>query len=245
VAICLTLVGWNSWAADPPAPPAASNYAPVDDLAAQVEESIKELDGALETPDDFEVKATRVLREANTLAAIGLVIALHDADHPLKSKAAALIPAAQKLAKAKDHAAATAALVEVKAALADGANSADPPAWGKVAGLGALMKQVTLVNGRLRRSVTGRRFAMQQEENARFSALLAAIAQVAQYDTHEVKDPAQESEWFEYCVAMRDSAGAINAAVKAGDQDQAKLAMAKLEQSCSGCHKAFRVEGQQ
>ena len=246
VAIVLAMgaVGAAVWAADPPAAPATSTYAPAEDLVAQVNASLKDLEEALSTADDFEVKQTRVVREANTLAALGLVLALHDTDHPLKAAAPALIPAAQKLAKAKTLDEAKPALDGVKAALAGGSGSADPPAWGKVAGLGALMKQVTFINGRLRRNVTGKRFADQSADTARYAALLAAIGQVTNYDTHEVKDAAQLPQWYEYCAAMRDSAGRINAAAKAGDQDAAKAAMADLEKSCSGCHKTFRVEGQ-
>lgn len=234
----------TAWCADPPAAPATSTYAPADDLIAQVNASIAELETALATADDFEVKKTRVVREANTLAALGLVLALHDSDHPLKASASALVPASQKLAAAQSADEAKPALEAVKAALAGGSDKSDPPAWGKVAGLGALMKQVTFTNTRLRRGVTGKRFADQAADTARYAALLAAIAQVAQYDTHEVKDPAQVPQWYEYCAAMRDSAGRINAAAKANDQAAATAAMKDLEQSCSGCHKAFRVEGQ-
>jgi len=242
--LAIGAIGSTVLGEDPPTAPATSTYAPADDLIAQVTASIAELEEALATPDDFDVKKTRVVREANTLAALGLVLALHDTDHALKGSAASLIPAAQKLASANSVEEGKPALEAVKTVVAGSGDKSDPPAWGKVAGLGALMKQVTFINGRLRRGVTGRRFTDQAEDSARYAAVLAAIAQVTQYDTHEVKDPAQIPQWYEYCAAMRDSAGRINTAVKAGDQEAAKAAMTELEQSCSGCHKAFRVEGQ-
>lgn len=246
VAIVLALGAVSAvvWAADPPAAPATSAYAPADDLIAQVNASVEELEEALSTPDDFEVKQTRLKREANTLAALGLVLAWHDTDHPLKGAAPTLIPAAQKLAAAKTLDEAKPALEEVKAVLSGSADKSDPPAWGKVASLGALMKQVTFINSRLRRNVTGKRFADQSQDTARYAALLAAIGQVSNFDTHEVKDEALLPQWYEYCATMRDSAGRINAAAKAGNQDAAKTALADLDKSCSGCHKTFRVEGQ-
>ncbi|MBX3413455.1 MAG: cytochrome c [Pirellulales bacterium] len=242
--LVLGAAGAVVWAADPPAAPATSTYAPAEDLIAQVNASIKDLEEALSSADDFEVKQTRVKREANTLAALGLVLAWHDTDHPLKNVAPALVPAAQKLAAAKSLDEAQPALAGVQSVLAGSSEKSDPPAWGKVASLGALMKQVTFVNSRLRRNVTGSRFAMQANDTARYAALLAAIAQATQYDTHEVKDEAQLPQWYDYSIAMRDSAGRINAAAKAGDQDAAKAALGDLDKSCSGCHKTFRVEGQ-
>jgi cytochrome c556 len=68
------------------------------------------------------------------------------------------------------------------------------------------------------------------------------IAQAATADTHEVKDPNEIPRWQELCGQMRDAAGEVNAAVRAGDRAAVDAAMKRLTQSCDDCHKTFRVE---
>ena len=102
------------------------------------------------------------------------------------------------------------------------------------------MKQVTFVNNRLRRNM--RRFDDRKDDNARDAALLAAIAQACNYDTHEVKDPAEIDKWYQLCGEMRDAAGDLNAQIHAGDKAAAETALANLGKSCEVCHQTFRVQ---
>ena len=85
-------------------------------------------------------------------------------------------------------------------------------------------------------------FKQVQQQSAGNSAALAAIAQTALADTHEVKKPADLDKWYQYCAEMRDAAGAVNAAVHAGDQQKATEEMVGLTKSCENCHAVFRKE---
>jgi cytochrome c556 len=116
--------------------------------------------------------------------------------------------------------------------------------WEKVASLVQLMKQVPSINSALKRGVDAdaERFKQLQQQAARNSAALAAIAQTVMADTHELKNPADIGKWYRYCADMRDAAGGVNAAVHAGNQEAATAAMTRLAKSCESCHEVFRKE---
>jgi hypothetical protein len=227
-------------AGDPPAPPPLSKVMPAADLIAQVDLCLTGCREALVDAQSYTDKSRQVTRDAHTVAALALVLAKHDQDHRLKASAPDLLAASRQLAKAKDYEAAKTAFVAVEsAAQGKSTGAAAAPQWEKVAGLGQLMKQVTFVNNRLKRNM--RRFDERKDDNARDAAVLAAIAQAANYDTHEVKDPADIDKWYQLCGEMRDAAGDVNAQIHAGDKAKAEAALANLGKSCETCHETFRV----
>jgi hypothetical protein len=71
---------------------------------------------------------------------------------------------------------------------------------------------------------------------------MAAIAQGSLADTHEVRDPADTGPSYELCGRWRDAAGGLNAAVHAGNLDQAKAALTSIQKCCQDCHARFRKE---
>jgi hypothetical protein len=227
--------------ANPPASPPVSKFAPIDDLASQIEQYVKEIDTALTNPAEYdEVKKTRVKKQAHTVTALALNLGLHDEDHPLKSAAPALIETSQSLAtvseKTEEAAAARDAL---KKALTAGPATGDL-AWKRIASQGQLMKQVNTLNARLKRSITPARFKRTSKEAAGDAAALAAIGQAVLFDTHEVKNEADLPKWYELSAEFRDIAGALNAACRGGDQVQAAELVKKLNQNCHACHQVFR-----
>jgi hypothetical protein len=224
---------------NPPEPPSMSKVIPADDLVKQVDLYVTGFDEALADAQTYTDKSRQVAKDAHTLAALALVLAMHDQDHRLKASAPALLVAAQQLAKAKDYGTAKQALAAVQDAVNGKAGSAPAAKWERVAGLGQMMKQVTFVNNRLRRNL--RRFDERKDDIARDAAVLAAIAQVSTYDTHEVKNPEDLGKWYQLCGEMRDAAGAVNAEVHAGDKAAAETALVNLGKSCEDCHMTFRV----
>src|SRR5438270_14098484 len=99
--VCLTLAAGHRLAVAPPAPPPVSQFAPADDLVAQTKSIIDGLGPLVETEEAYQADADRLSRDAHTLAALALVLALHDTDHELKAAAPSLLAAAQRLAQAK------------------------------------------------------------------------------------------------------------------------------------------------
>ncbi len=177
---------------------------------------------ALADAQSYTDKSRQVKRDAHTLSALALTLAKHDQDHRLKASAPTLLAAAQQLAGAKDYDAAKKAFANVESATAGKSTDAAAPAeWRKVAGLGQLMKQVTFINNRLKRNL--RRFDERKDDNVRDAATLAAIAQACNYDTHEVKDPADLDKWYQLCGEMRDAAGALNAANSCRRQSRGRV----------------------
>lgn len=230
-------------AAEPPAPPKMSSFAPAADLVAQAKLYVETFDKSLAGEQEYKDNADKIKRDAHTLTVLALALGNHDTDNELKAAAQAVIQSAQALAKAKDYAAAKSALEQLHAAIAGKSEQpadAGPPKWARVASMGQLMKQVTLVNNRFKRGM--RRFGKQTEEQARDAAVLAAIAQAVVFDTHEVKNPNDLDRWYQLCGQMRDAAGELNANVSAADKAGAEAALAKLAQSCDDCHEVFRVE---
>jgi hypothetical protein len=229
--------------ASPPASPPVSKFAPIDDLAGQIEQYVKDIDTALANPAEYdEVKQARVRKQAHTLCVLAMSLGLHDEDHPLKAAAASVIQASQNLAGSADKAdAAVSARDALKAALAGGGSPGELE-WKRVAAQGQLMKQVTTLNARLKRSTMPARFQRMSKEAAGDAAVLAAIAQSLLYDTHEVKNEAELPQWYELAAQFRETAAALNLACRAGDQAQAAALIKRLNQNCHSCHTVFRQD---
>jgi hypothetical protein len=235
----ITAFGVCAEAAEP-ATPKASAYAPAADLAAQVDYYLGRMTDALADKAGYDAdKQKRVSKDANTLAAIALVLGQHDQKSKYQAPSAAIIKAAQGLADAaEDYDKSQTALAELKTAVASGA--ADPVAWGEVASLAALMQQVPIVNNSLRRSLEPGKFKKQAALAAEQAATLAAIAQASWFDTSSVAEDSDTPAWRKFCEEMRDAAADVNSAAHRGDQPAAAEAAKRLALSCDGCHAKFR-----
>ena len=112
--------------------------------------SLESLKNTVASKEEYDDSEGKVGRESNTLAVIALALGLHDRDNKYKDKAPDLIKAAQDVAATKDYAAAkkgVAALEE--AAAADGRRAANS-SGRKSPRLPDLMKQVPMVNTKLK-----------------------------------------------------------------------------------------------
>ena len=222
--------------------PEPSSYAPVRDIEQQLEYFQKQIAKDLEQPEDFgDDQRDRIDKNASTLAVLALVLAHHNEDSPLKASATAMIPAAQRLAAAsQDYKQAHEAMESLrKVEKQEGDPSVE---WEPVADLSVLMKQVPIVNNRLRRGVNGRRFRRSLNQNAGLAATLASLAQASALDTTYCDDEEDEKAWRLICSDMRDTAAMVNAAVRDMDQKGAKVALQRLAESCDACHHRFRDE---
>jgi cytochrome c556 len=241
VLAAVTIAGiWTATvpAAEPPAAPKVSTFAPAKDLEKQVGFHLSRLDEVVKSEDDYKGSEDRIAKDANTLILIALALGLSDEENAYKQSAPGLIKAAQELAKVKDYAAAKAGVEQVKKAATSGA-APGKLGWAKIASLPELMKQVPLVNSRLKRNVTSKNFKRRAEQNAGDSAALAVIAQGSMADTTEVKKPGDETKWYTFCEEMRKASADLNAAVHAGKEADADKAMTALNKTCDDCHEMF------
>lgn len=253
LAACLLLHCWLTAGAvqgeAASAEPKPSQYAPAENLTAQLDYYIERLGKALANEASYgETQQKQVAQEAATLAVIAQLLGMHDADHSLKPAAPAMIAAAQELAgHSDDFAAALAALDKFKVArtvkdepVETKENEAEPLDWEPVGDVVMLMRQVPIVNNNMRRAVTSRRFEREVEQAAEHSATLAAIAQSTMHDPNYYYDEETEAAWKRISAAMRDAAGQINAAVRQGDQKAAQAALDVVVKQCDACHADFR-----
>ncbi|GAB4130203.1 hypothetical protein [Thermopirellula anaerolimosa] len=227
------------FAAEVPPAPKASTFAPAQDLVAAVDSYIERIGEALEDADEFADLQSRVVKDAETVSVLALVLGLHDEDNAYKAAASELIKTSQAVAQAADYAAAKAAFAKLQAAKS--AKGEAVTGWVRVASLKALMEQVPLVNSRLKRSL--RRFDRQAEGIAVDAAVLAAIAQGSMANLDETIQPSNSEKWFAFCEQMRDAAAAVNKAARAKDQAGAATAEEALAKSCDDCHAVFHPEG--
>jgi hypothetical protein len=211
-------------------------------LVGQVDLYIKELGKAVADEQEYKDSEGKVAKDGSTLAVIALTLGMHDQPNKYKAIAGGLIKAAQQAAATKDFQSAKKAV----AALKEVAEGKDPTGgelkWEKVAALPELMKQVPLINNKLKLKIKGEKFISKAKDTAGYTAAIAAIAQGTIADTSEAKSPAQVKQWYAFSQAMRDHAGAVNAAIHKRDEPAAAKAMTKLAQSCDDCHAVFHPE---
>jgi cytochrome c556 len=240
--LATAFVAGAKFAADPPAPPKVSAFAPAADLLSQVEYYKKRMQDVVASEADYdEAKQARITKDAHTVAVLVQHLGMHDADNPLKKSAAAAVKAAQELTAATDFKSASAGYAKLDKALA-GAADGDELKWGKVAAMGQLMKQVSVINAALKRGLQPTRLKSQAKKTVGETATLAAIANSLLFDTHEVKSEGDLPDWYAYSAEFRDSAGALNAAIKTGQIAKVTPALKRMSTSCDTCHQKFQKE---
>ena len=225
-----------------PDAPKLSSFAPAKDLAGQVRDYIKEIETTLADEQEYKDSEGKIGRCSNTLAVIALCLGMHDEDNQYKARAPAIIKAARELAAAADYQSAKKAFDGVKAAAEGKLPAQGDLKWEKVASLPDLMKQVPNINTKLKRNIKGSKFKTKTKETAGYTAAIAAIAQGSMADAGAAKNPQEIKQWYGFSAEMRDSAGAANAAIHAGNEPAAAEAMQKLAKSCTDCHTVFHPE---
>jgi hypothetical protein len=234
-------------AADPamPTPPKVSTFAPAADLANQADRYIKDLENGVANEPDYKDSVENIAKQSNTLVVIALALGLHDQESKYKTVAGAVIKAAQAVAATKDYESAKKAVAALKAAAAGGGEAGGELKWEKVAALPELMKQVPVINSKLKLNIKPAKFKKKAKDTEGYTAVIAAIAQGSMADTSATKLPDQVKQWYGFSAAMRDDAGALNAAIHKGDEPAAAKAMKKLAQSCEDCHAVFHPEAKE
>ncbi|MCE5266543.1 MAG: hypothetical protein LLG00_01475 [Planctomycetaceae bacterium] len=222
-----------------PTPPKVSTFAPADDLVRQADLYIAGLEKSVADEEEYKDGKDKIAKDSNTLIVIALALGLHDEDSQYKAQSGAIMKAAGELAATKDFASAQKAVAALKDA-AEGKQKVESELkWQKVASLPELMKQVPLVNTKLKRNLKPDKFQKKAKDTAGYTAVIAAIAQGSMADLSATKNPGQAQQWYKFSAAMRDDAGQLNAAIHKKDASGAAKAMKKLAQSCEDCHAVF------
>ncbi len=218
-----------------------SAFAPTEDLVNQFDAILKDLSKAVESETEFKDAESKIPKDVNTLIVVAQALGLHDQENKYQKNAPAVVKAAQALAAANSYADVKQGVEALAKTVAEGG---DGPSlkWEKAASLEELMKAVPLINTKLKRNTTGARFKSRAKDTAGYAAVIAVIGHASITDLSETKSPEDVEKWKKYCVEMRDAAGALNAAIRAGDEKAAADVMVKLAQSCDDCHAVFHKE---
>jgi hypothetical protein len=224
--------------------PKVSTFAPAEDLVRQADKYIETMKNTVASKEEYDDSEGKIGRDANTFVIIVLALGLHDQEkgNTYKDKAAAVIKAAQDVAATKDYAAAKKAVAELEKVTAAKGTGGGKLKWEKAAALPDLMKQVPIVNTKLKQCLSKTKFKKKAKDSQGYTAVIAAIAQSVIADTSVTKNADQVKQWQKFSKAMRDYAGAANAAIHKQDQAATDKAMKKLNQSCEDCHAVFKPD---
>lgn len=232
-------------AAEMPAPPKVSSFAPAQDLVNQLGEYVSDLEKSVKSEQEYADSKDKLAKDADTVLLIALALGLHDSPNKYKNAAPALVEAARKVSGAADYEAAKAAVLELKAAMSAKGNPSTLT-WqdAQSTSLEALMKQVPLINTKMKRYLRGARFKSKADETAGHTAVLAAIAQGSMPLAEETEKPNEAEKWYAHCAQMRQAASDLNKAIRAQDEDAAAKGVKVLTQSCDDCHAVFHPEAE-
>ncbi len=217
-----------------------ANFVAAEDLVGQVGLYIEQFRESAQSEQSYNDSKEQLAKDSNTLIVVALALGLHETDNRYQAAAAALMEAAGQLAAAEDYAAAKAAVAAIEAAADSSAEDLSSLEWGKVASLKGLLGAVRSINEPLKENLGGSEFESTADENARYSAVLAVIAQGSMAHGDETIKPEEIEQWQAQCIQMRDAAAALNAAIHASDQAAAEAAMGNLGESCRNCHRVFK-----
>lgn len=233
----LVVSGSLALAAEMPEAPKLSTFAPAPALAKQLEGYVKGLDEAVKSETDYKDAEAKVPKDANTVLLLALALGMHDSDNAYKAAAPGLVEAAKKLMAAQKYAAAKAAVEALQAAMK---SQGDPSklSWkdAEAASLPALMQQVPLVNGKLKRYA---KQAKKVDDARGLAAVTAVIAQGSMALADKTQKPNEAAKWFQYCAEMRDACVQVDASLQAKDAKATEAAMESLTKSCDVCHEVF------
>ena len=241
--LAATAMTGTAFSADPPKAPAVSTFAPIPELADQVEYYMDRLEKAVKDKSDYEDSKARIAKDSNTLIVVALALGISDKDNAYKASAAGIVKASQELAAAKDYDAAKAGVAAVKAAIEAKAGGADTLKWKKAASLNELMEAVPSLNTKLKGSLKKeKRFKKKAQKAAGYAAVIAVIAQGSMANSADTDFPAEAEKWFKYCAEMRDAAAEVSVACIKKDHAAATAALDKLGETCHTCHAVFHEE---
>ena len=220
-----------------------SAFAPVKVVEAELKYFVDKMAKDLDDKEEFgEDQQERLELDSATVSVLALTLGMHDEKTEFKPAAGTIVELATEISENyDDFDAAVTAHAKLKQALSEKPKS-EPLSWDDpVAEIGALMRQVPIVNGGIRRGVSDkRRFKRTAKRTAQKVVTLAAIAHVSMMNTDYCSDDDDEKEWKKICVDMRDACTEVYKALMANDQKKAEAGNARVVETCDACHERFR-----
>ncbi|MGO8688172.1 MAG: hypothetical protein ACLQLG_00925 [Thermoguttaceae bacterium] len=214
---------------------------PAEDLVRQADKYVAAIVENVATEDAYNDSKEDLARQANTLVVIVWALGQYDRNGKYQDLEP-ILAAAGDLAAAKDYHSASGAAGRLKTAIGRMPEAPVTPPATPPASLAQLMKEVPIINTKLKRDIRDERLKARAKETAGYSAVLAAIGQGSDGSKEAAKTPEQVAQWHKFCLELRDAAVAANRGIHAGDPQATATAMAKLAASCDDCHAVFHKE---
>jgi hypothetical protein len=225
--------------------PKLSTFAPIDELNAEADAVIEDLDKAVADEAGFKRGKVAAKRDANTLVIIAHAISQHDKKDDVKwaKNAASVRDAAKALAGAETFADARAALDRIKDLVAGGtpSDAAQPAEWNQLVPLPDLMPILNRRYLLMRRDLI-RGKPRKRDATVRHAMLIALFGRTIRDDFSDVEN-AQDSEmWQTYADHLRDELTQLAKIVRDKKDDDIKGALKSTADACTTCHKKFRPD---
>lgn len=223
-----------------PADSAATSYAPVDTLYAQIQATVAELTekmDALQTGAvSWENSADDVHRLSGAIAVYALVAGLHDQYCPFKDSSTLITENASELAKSTS--AENACLTWKNLQKAFTANESKNPAWDvQVTDTRNLMRAIGVYENEIETKIKKRRGLEAVAPQA------VGMASLFQGLTANYRESAPENainQWQEFAMRGRDAAYYLFITLEVGDRKNSPKNLARLQETCASCHQEFK-----
>lgn len=241
LAMCLAAVACgSSRAALAAAPAKISELATVEELAGEARALAAKLTEATADEAAFKraMEARTVNQDGGVLAVVAQALVEHEKGKDAGIKGPALRDAALQARAAKELAVAQQAVAAINAAIkGEGPDGAVEHPWNKLTGMGRMMVDLELRQGRLRRAFRRPKDLPSKSQDA---AVMAVLALSMEVDTHEVKKPEDIPQWTAWSQEYRKNMADLAAAMRAGNAEEAQKLFNQSGMACDQCHEKFR-----
>lgn len=222
-----------------PGDAAATSYAPIEVLNAQIQTAVAELTEKMNAGEaQWNENAAEVRRLANVLAVFAQVAGLHDQYCPAKNGATNIIDAGRTLAKVSTYAEAQAAWAQMQQALVS--TDSKNLAWSEPAGnLREVMQSIAIYDQEIAAKIKKRRGL---DSVAGRAVAMAVLFQGMTAMAHESSKPENVTAWQEFCMRCRDASYYLHVTLEVSDRKYSPKNYEILHEHCAECHREFVKE---
>ena len=219
-----------------PGDAAATSYAPIEVLNAQIQATVAELAEKMNAGEAYwDENAAEVRRLANVLAVFAQVAGLHDQYCPAKNGATNIIDAGKVLAKVSTYAEAQAAWTQMQEALAS--TDSKNLAWSGPAGsFREVTQSIALYDQEISERIKKRRGL---DKVAGRAVAMAVLFQGMTAMAHESPKPENAVMWQEFCMRCRDASYFLHVTLEVSDRKYSPKNYEILHKHCAECHQEF------
>ncbi len=218
-----------------------SEFATSEELEAEVQSKLAELEPFLASDEAFADNLKRLQQAASMLAVAAQAMADHEQDSPRKPFAPDLRAAALRIAAAKSRPEAVDGLSAARAAWdgTSGKSAVRDYDWAQLVKQRPIMEEMEVRMMQLQRAL---RRPKELAQDSRHATAVAVANLTTLADTHEVKDQSRLPEWDKLSRLMLEQLKNTARAMKANQPQEAQAEFKAARATCVECHRQFKKE---